>query len=174
MPRNGRINPLNFNFNIVNYPHLDGDVPRSTSYGVYVSQLIRFARACSSIDDFHLRNRTITEKLLSQGYRYHKLRKTFSKFYHRNESLISKYKCNLKSFLRHGISHPDFYGDVIYKLRKIVGHVHFDTLFCKRIKQFLKKDYDPTILQRTSCLVIDPSTIKNYTFLFDCATTNSA
>ena len=37
----------NFNFKIVNYPHLDGDVPRATSYGVYISQLIRFARACS-------------------------------------------------------------------------------------------------------------------------------
>ena len=45
-----------FNFNIVNYPHLDGDVPRSTSYGIYISQLIRFARACSSVDDFIERN----------------------------------------------------------------------------------------------------------------------
>ena len=51
-----------FNFDIANYPHLDGDVPRATSYGVYISQLIRFARACSSVDDFHIRNRTITEK----------------------------------------------------------------------------------------------------------------
>ena len=53
-----------FNFNIVNYPHLDGDVPRSTSYGVYISQLIRFARASSSVEDFSERNRMITEKLL--------------------------------------------------------------------------------------------------------------
>ena len=44
---------------------------------------------------------------------------------------------------------------MINKLRKIVGHVHFDNLFYKRIKSFLKKDYDPVILQRTSCLVID-------------------
>ena len=73
-----------FDFNIVNFPHLDGDVPRAPSYGVYISQLIRFARACSSIEDFNIRNRSLTEKLLKQGYRYHKLRKTFSKFYHRN------------------------------------------------------------------------------------------
>ena len=83
-----------FNFGIVNYPHLDGDVPRATSYGVYISQLIRFARACTSVEDFHIRNLTITEKLLKQGYRYHKLRKTFSKFFYRNRPLISKYKCN--------------------------------------------------------------------------------
>ena len=52
-----------FDFATVDYPHLDGDVPRATSYGVYISQLIRFARACSSVEDFHIRNRTITEKL---------------------------------------------------------------------------------------------------------------
>ena len=43
-----------FDFQIVNYPHLDGDVPRATSYGVYILQLIRFARACSSVEDFNL------------------------------------------------------------------------------------------------------------------------
>ena len=42
-----------FNFKIVNFPHLDGDVPKATSYGVYISQLIRFARACSLFDDFN-------------------------------------------------------------------------------------------------------------------------
>ena len=61
-----------FNFNIVNFPHLDGDVPQATSYGVYISQLIRFARACSRVEDFNERN---TNKLLQQGYRYYKLRK---------------------------------------------------------------------------------------------------
>ena len=70
-----------FDFEIVNFPFLDGDVPRSTSYGVYVSQLIPFARASSYITDFNTRNKLLTQKLLKQGYRYHKLRKTFSKFY---------------------------------------------------------------------------------------------
>ena len=45
-----------FNFEKVNFPFLDGDVPRSPSYGVYISQLIRFARACSNVDDFNNRN----------------------------------------------------------------------------------------------------------------------
>ena len=36
----------------MNFPFLDGDVPRSTSYGVYISQLIRFARVSSHVDDF--------------------------------------------------------------------------------------------------------------------------
>ena len=60
-----------FNFEIVNFPFLDGDVPRSPSYGVYISQLIRFARVCSYVDDFKNRNLFLTAKLLKQGYRYH-------------------------------------------------------------------------------------------------------
>ena len=67
-----------FNFEIVNFLFLDGDVPRYPSYGVYISQLIRFARVCSNIDDFNNRNLFFTTKLLKQGYRYHKIRKAFS------------------------------------------------------------------------------------------------
>ena len=69
-----------FDFDIVNFPFLVGDVPRSTSYGVYVPQLIRFARASSHVDDFNTRHKVFTAKLLKQGYRYHKLRMAFSKF----------------------------------------------------------------------------------------------
>ena len=61
-----------------NFPLLDGDVPRSTSYGVYISQLIRFARVCSNVDDFNNSILFLTAKLLKQGYRYHKIRKAFS------------------------------------------------------------------------------------------------
>ena len=66
-----------FDFDIVNFPFLDGDVPRRPSYGKYLSQLIRFARVCSHVDDFNTRNKCLTAKLLKQGYRYHKLRKAF-------------------------------------------------------------------------------------------------
>ena len=66
-----------FDFDIVNFPFLDGDVILSTSYGVYISQLIRFARVSSHVVDFNARNKSLTAKLLQQGYRYHKLRKTF-------------------------------------------------------------------------------------------------
>ena len=78
-----------FNFEIVNFPFLDGDVPRSLSYGVYISQLIRFARVCSNVDDFNNRNLFLTAKLLKQDYRYHKIRKAVSKFYHRHTELIN-------------------------------------------------------------------------------------
>ena len=84
------------NFEIVNFPFLDGDVLRSTSYGVYISQLILFARASSYITDFNTCSKLLTQKLLKQGYLYHKLRKTFSKFYRRYYDLISKFQVGLK------------------------------------------------------------------------------
>ena len=62
-----------FDFDILNFPFLDGNVPRSTSYGVYISQLIRFARVSSPVDDFNTRNEVLTVTLLRQGYKYHKL-----------------------------------------------------------------------------------------------------
>ena len=101
-----------FVFDIVNFPFLDGDVPRRTSYWVYISQLIRFARASSNLNDFNYRNKALTAKLLRQGYRYFKLRKAFSKFYRRHSALLEIYSVSLKTLLQQGISEPKFYGDL--------------------------------------------------------------
>ena len=79
-----------FGFPIVNFPWLSGDVPRLPSYGIYISQLVRFAR-CTSVLDFHSKNLQITSKLLTQGYIYHKLRKTFGKFFRSYSELLSKF-----------------------------------------------------------------------------------
>ena len=117
-----------FDFEIVNSPFLDGDVPRSTSYGVCISQLIRFARTSSYVTDFNTRNKLLTHKILKQGYRYHK---TFSKFYRRYYDLISKFQVGLKSILRQELSEPEFYGDLVYKLKKIVGSYNFSAQFNK-------------------------------------------
>ena len=65
-------------------------------HGVFISQLIRFARVCSNVDDFNNRNLFLTARLLQQGYRCHKIRKAFSKFYHRHSELIVKYNIGLK------------------------------------------------------------------------------
>ena len=55
---------INFDFEIVNFSFLDGDVLRSTSYGVYISQLIRFARIASHVADFNTHNKLLTQILL--------------------------------------------------------------------------------------------------------------
>ena len=95
--------------------------------------LIRFARASSYVTDFNTCNKFLTQKLLKQGYPYHKLSKKFSKFYRRYYDLISKFQVGLKSLLRQGLSEPDFYGDLAYKLKKIVGSYNFSAQFIKII-----------------------------------------
>ena len=61
-------------------------------------------------------NKCLTAKLLQQGYQYHKLRKTFSKFYRRHYELIPIYNVGLKTLLGDGPSEPEFYGDLVYAL----------------------------------------------------------
>ena len=56
-----------FDFDIINFPFLDGDVPRRASYGAYISQLIRFDRVCNHVTDFNARNKCLTAKLFQQG-----------------------------------------------------------------------------------------------------------
>ena len=51
-----------FDFEIVDFPFLDGDVPRCTSYGVYISQLIRFTRASSYVPDFNTHNKLLNSQ----------------------------------------------------------------------------------------------------------------
>ena len=80
-----------FGFPFVNFPWLSGDVPRLSSYGFNISQLVRFASCCTSILDFHSKNLQITSKLLTQGYRYHKLRNTFGMFFRSYSQLLSKF-----------------------------------------------------------------------------------
>ena len=98
---------------------------------LYVSQLIRFARVCNHVTDFNAQNKCLTAKLLQQGYRYHKLRKTFSKFYRRHYELISKYNVGLKALLSEGLSEPEFYGDLDYKFKKLKGINDFSFQFRK-------------------------------------------
>ena len=111
-----------FDFDIiVNFSFLDGDVPRRAIYGVFILRLIRFGRVCKHVTDFNARNKCLTAKLLQQGYRYHKLRKTFSKFYRRHYELVSKYNVVLKKLLSEGLSEPEFNGDLVYKFKKHIG-----------------------------------------------------
>ena len=103
---------------LVNFPFLDGDVPRRTSYRIYISQLTRFVRASSNLNDFNYLNKALTAKRLRQGFRYFKLRKAFSKFYRRHSALLEKYSVSLKTILQQGISEPEFYGDLVHRLKK--------------------------------------------------------
>ena len=153
---------------IVNFPFFDGDVPRRPSYGVYISQLIRFVRLCSHVDDFYTRNKCLTAKLLKQGYRYHKLRKAFSKFYRRHHELISKFNVGLKSLSHQGLSETEFNGDLVYKFKKIRGMADFFDQFRKIIMRYKGIGYNLNVMRQSACLVINPITVDGYAALFNC------
>ena len=159
---------------------------------------------CSNVDDFNKRNLFLTAKLLKQGYRYHEIRKAFSKLYHRHSELIVKYNIGLNTLMQQGISEPilygvlaykfkringkpnfsdqfkkivkryirlskpEFYGDLVYKLKKIVGSNNFSAQFIKIISYYKKIGYNINVLQQTACLVVNPITVGNLAFFFNC------
>ena len=159
-----------FNFEIVNFSFLDGDVPRYPSYGVYISQLIRFARVCSNVDDFNNRNLFLTAKLLKQGYRYHRIRQVFSKFFHRHSELIVNYNIGLKTLLQQGMLEPIFYGELIYKFKRNVGKSNFSDQFKKILTRYIRVEYNLDIMRQCACLVLNHITVYSYGVLFNCTT----
>ena len=89
-----------FNFHIANFPFLSGSVPSSPAYGVFVSQLIRYARACSSCGCFILRAMRLSNKLLGQGYVKERLKSSLGRFYGRYGDLTKQYEVPLSRMLR--------------------------------------------------------------------------
>ena len=90
-----------FDFSIVNFPHLSSNIPQSPAYGVYISQMIRYARACSTYEHFIYRGKLLTDKLLKQEYRKSRLMSTFRKFYGRYNDLVCDYSVSLNEMLRY-------------------------------------------------------------------------
>ena len=88
-----------FNFHITNFPFLSSNIPSSPAYGVFISQLIRYARASSSYECFILRAVRLSNKLLGQGYVMERLRSSLRKFYGRYGDLIKQYEVPLSRML---------------------------------------------------------------------------
>ena len=88
-----------FNFHITNYPFLSSNIPTSPAYGVFISQLLRYARACSSYGCFILRAARLSNKLLEQGYVKERLKSSLRKFYGRYGDLIKQYEVFLSQML---------------------------------------------------------------------------
>ena len=73
-----------------------------------------------------------------------------------------------KNFLRQGLSEPEFYVDLVYRLKRIVGSDNFSVQFLKIISHYKKIGYNIHVLQQTACLVVNPITVGNFAFLFNC------
>ena len=112
--------------------------------------------------DFNARNKSLTAKLLQQSYRY---RKTFSKFYRRHYVLVSKFKVRLKTLLHQGLSEPEFYGDLVYKFKIIVGRADFSDQF---INYRTLQRYWIQHKYKSACLVFNPITVNTFASLFNC------
>ena len=98
------------------------------------------------------------------------LRKAFSKFYRRHSALVEKYSVSLKTLLQQGISEPEFYGDLEYRFRKIVGKSNFSEQFRKLTSRYKRIGYSLDILLQTACLVVNPIIVDGYASLFNCTT----
>ena len=88
-----------FNFHITNFPFLSSNIPTSPAYDVFISQLIWYARACSSYGCFILRATRLSNKLLEQGYVKEPLKSSLKKFYGRYGDLIKQYEVSLSQML---------------------------------------------------------------------------
>ena len=94
-----------FNFNITNFPFLSSNIQSSPAYGVFISQLIRYARACSSYECFILRAARLSSKLLGQGYVMERLKSSLRKCYGRYGDLIKHYEVSLSQMLHDILGH---------------------------------------------------------------------
>ena len=80
-----------FSFAIVNFPNLSGNIPKKTSYGVFISQLLRYSTACMEYKDFAARCEVLVEKLVRQNYERKELLKTFKRFMKKYKDRIDRY-----------------------------------------------------------------------------------
>ena len=91
-----------FTFRIVNFPHMDSNIPANPAYGVYIFQLVRYARICTSKVDYMKRLRRLSLRLRQQGFETNLLQKSFNKFFNRHGLIVVKYGATLRE-MRLGI-----------------------------------------------------------------------
>ena len=72
------------------------------------------------------------------------------------------------NFLRKGLSEPEFYGSLVYKLKKVVGSNKFSAQFIKIISHYKKIGYSMNVLHQNACFVVNLITVGNFAFLFNC------
>ena len=83
---------------------------------------------------------------------------------------MSKYNVGLKTLLLQGLSEPEFYGDLVYKFRKMVGKIDFPCRFEEVIVRCKKIGCGINVVRRTACLVVGPIKVNSFACLFSCTT----
>ena len=67
-----------------------------------------------------------------------------------------------------------FYGDLVYKFKRIVGKPEFSDQFKKIVKRHIRVGYNLDIMRQSACLVLNPITVYSYGFPFNCTTVGQA
>ena len=83
---------------------------------------------------------------------------------------MSKYIVGLKTLFLQGLSEPEFYGDLVYKFRKIIGKHSFPFHYEKIIVRYKNICYNIDVLRQTECLVVNPIKANSFAYLFNCTT----
>jgi hypothetical protein len=96
-----------FNFKIMNFPNVCSNIPVSPAYGVYTSQLIRYARASSNYSDFLKRHLYLRNRLLDQGYKTIRLIRSLIKFIFRYQDLVEIYSLSAETIINDGFSYTE-------------------------------------------------------------------
>ena len=86
----------------------------------------------------------------------------------RHSDLVSKFNVGLKSLLQQGLSEPEFYGDLVYKLRNIYACNDFSAQFRKIILRYKKIGYNINVIRQAACMVVNPITVNNFASPFNC------
>ena len=96
-----------FNFKIINFPNMCSNIPASPAYGVYISQLIRYARASSNYSDFLKRHLHLRNRLLDQGYEKIRLIRSLKKFIFRYQYLVEIYSVSAEKIISDAFSYSE-------------------------------------------------------------------
>ena len=84
---------------------------------------------------------------------------------------VEKHGVSLKKLLPQGISESEFYGDLVYRIRKKnVGKSYFSEHFRKLTYRYKRIGYSPDTKRPTACIIINPNTVDGYVLLFNCTT----
>jgi hypothetical protein len=96
-----------FHFKIINFPNMCSNIPASPAYGVYISQLIRYARASSNYSEFLKRHRYLRNRLLDQGYTKIRLIRSLKKFIFRYQDLVEIYSVSAETIINDAFSYSE-------------------------------------------------------------------
>ena len=102
--------------------------------------------------------------------------------------MISKYNVGLKTLLSEGLSEPEFYGDLVYKFKKLIGIYgdlvykfkkliginDFSFQFRKIITRYRRIGYNLNVMRQSACLVFNPIMVDNYAAFFNCTLVDRA